>query len=237
MATYVMSDIHGYYDTFLKMLKKIKFSDEDTLYIIGDIVDRGPHPIKLMLDVMSRPNVVFLIGNHELMFCECMKTLLKNVTEEAMHDFDANSANAIAHWMRNGADVTINEMYEQTPETRQKIMDFVLNSDVYEEVQVAGKDYILVHAGFKNYEPDKEIWDYDVFDLVWDRPDYHTDYFPGKYVIMGHTPTQFVKDAEKPGYIYRHGSNTDIDCGCSVPDGRLGCLRLEDGKEFYVEKH
>ena len=28
-----------------KMLEKIHFSDNDMLYIIGDVVDRGPRPI------------------------------------------------------------------------------------------------------------------------------------------------------------------------------------------------
>lgn len=31
------------------------------------------------------------------------------------------------------------------------------------------------------------------------------------------------------------GHHIAIDCGCSFPGGRLGCLRLEDMKEFYVE--
>lgn len=39
---YVVSDIHGYYDRYLKLLEVINFTDDDTLYILGDIVDRGP---------------------------------------------------------------------------------------------------------------------------------------------------------------------------------------------------
>ena len=46
-AIYVISDIHGEYDLFMKMLEKIKFQDTDTLYILGDILDRGPNPIHL----------------------------------------------------------------------------------------------------------------------------------------------------------------------------------------------
>lgn len=47
IAIYVISDIHGEYDLFMKMLEKIKFQDTDTLYILGDILDRGPNPIHL----------------------------------------------------------------------------------------------------------------------------------------------------------------------------------------------
>ena len=47
---YVMSDIHGCYEKYLKMLNKIKFSSDDTLYILGDVVDRGPEGMKALLD-------------------------------------------------------------------------------------------------------------------------------------------------------------------------------------------
>ena len=39
MAVYVISDIHGNYDLFMELLKKIKFSEKDTLYVLGDVVD------------------------------------------------------------------------------------------------------------------------------------------------------------------------------------------------------
>lgn len=44
MSTYVMSDIHGCYEEYRKMLDKIRFSKEDILYILGDILDRGLIP-------------------------------------------------------------------------------------------------------------------------------------------------------------------------------------------------
>lgn len=55
-SIYAMSDIHGNYDTFISMLKKIKFDNEDTLYIIGDAIDRGPDSIK---------NIKILYGHKE----------------------------------------------------------------------------------------------------------------------------------------------------------------------------
>ena len=38
---YVMADLHGEYDRWRRMLDRIAFSDADTLYILGDVVDRG----------------------------------------------------------------------------------------------------------------------------------------------------------------------------------------------------
>lgn len=34
---YCMADIHGDYERYQKMLSEISFSDDDTLYIIGDV--------------------------------------------------------------------------------------------------------------------------------------------------------------------------------------------------------
>ena len=62
---YAMSDLHGCYDKYLKILEKINFNDNDTLYILGDIVDRGPDGIKILLDIYNRKNVVALRGNHD----------------------------------------------------------------------------------------------------------------------------------------------------------------------------
>lgn len=44
---YVMSDLHGMYSSYLKMLRKIHFCDADMLYILGDVIDRGPQPIQI----------------------------------------------------------------------------------------------------------------------------------------------------------------------------------------------
>ena len=46
MATYVISDIHGEYGKFMELLDIIHFSDEDILYVLGDVVDRGKNPVK-----------------------------------------------------------------------------------------------------------------------------------------------------------------------------------------------
>ena len=45
---YAMSDLHGEYQKYLAMLEKIKFNQEDTLYLLGDLVDRGPEPVKIL---------------------------------------------------------------------------------------------------------------------------------------------------------------------------------------------
>ena len=36
---YVVSDIHGNYELLVKLLKKINFSEDDTLFVLGDVID------------------------------------------------------------------------------------------------------------------------------------------------------------------------------------------------------
>ena len=78
MATYCIGDIHGEYEKYLDMLGIIDFSDEDTLFVIGDVIDRGHGGISILKDMMMRPNVIPIIGNHEYMAVSCLKFLLVN---------------------------------------------------------------------------------------------------------------------------------------------------------------
>ena len=55
MATYCIGDIHGEYEKYLDMLDIIDFSDEDTLFVIGDVIDRGHGGISILKDMMMRP--------------------------------------------------------------------------------------------------------------------------------------------------------------------------------------
>ena len=235
MSTYVISDIHGNYNAYMDMLKKIQFDDDDILYILGDILDRGPNPIQVILDVMKRPNVKVLAGNHCVMALECLSFLLKEITQESLADLDREMFGKLLNWRQNGASTTIKEFLKYDRSIQQEILTFISELDVYDEIEVAGKTFILVHAGLENFSPEKQLWEYELNELVWDRPDYEKMYFSDKYVISGHTPTLVIKSNPKPGYIYQANHHIVIDCGSSFPGGRLACLRLDDMKEFYVE--
>ena len=71
MATYVMSDIHGCYDEFQKMLKKISLSGNDRLILVGDCIDRGSKSLEMLLWLEHCPqNIILLRGNHDVEFEE-----------------------------------------------------------------------------------------------------------------------------------------------------------------------
>ena len=88
IATYVVSDIHGEYELFIRLLEEIRLKETDTLYVLGDILDRGSHPIQIILKLMEMPNVVCLTGNHELMALECLEFLMQEITEISIEKVD-----------------------------------------------------------------------------------------------------------------------------------------------------
>ena len=42
---YVTSDLHGSFKEFKELLKLINFNDDNYMYILGDVIDRGDEPI------------------------------------------------------------------------------------------------------------------------------------------------------------------------------------------------
>ena len=47
---YVCSDIHGHYSCYAALLECIGLRPDDTLYILGDVIDRGPDGVKILQD-------------------------------------------------------------------------------------------------------------------------------------------------------------------------------------------
>lgn len=237
MATYVISDIHGEYDMFVNLLDKISFNDQDTLYILGDVVDRGPHPIKMLIKLMEMPNAVCLAGNHELMAIEAMDFLMKEITEESVAALDEKTIGNYTSWIYyNGGQTTLDEFKELDPVTKRDVYEFIREFLIYEELSIANRDYLLVHAGLGNYYPGKEIEEYSLKKLVWDRAEYDIQYFDNKYVITGHTPTQTISGNTRPGYIYKEKNHIAIDCGCCRRGGHLAAICLDTLEEYYVSR-
>ena len=234
MATYVISDIHGQYDKFIAMLDAINLRDTDTLYVLGDILDRGPQPIKVMLKLMEMPNAICIVGNHEYMAAECLSFLMQEVTDRSLDELDYKTLDNLVTWQYNGAKTTIDEFRELSAEMQAEVIDFIKDMSIYEELSVGGKEYLLVHAGLGNFDPAKDILDYSLHDLVWKQADYSRQYFDDKIVITDHTPTQFIKGNPNPGFIYRQNNHIAIDCGAYLEDGRLAAVCLETGEEFYT---
>ncbi len=237
MANYVISDIHGEYEMFMRLLEKINLKESDDLYILGDVLDRGPHPIKTLLKLMEMPNVIPIVGNHEIMALDGLKFLNTEITEKSIESVDAQTLGNLMSWQRNGSESTISEFKALDPEMREEVLDYILSFSMYEEVTAGDKNYLLVHAGLGNYNPGKKIEEYSLKEIIWDSADYNVKYFDDVYVVTGHTPTLNIPGNDRPGYIYRKNNHIAIDCGAFIPGGRLAAYCLDTEKEFYVEQN
>jgi bis(5'-nucleosyl)-tetraphosphatase (symmetrical) len=66
MATYAIGDIQGCFLTLRRLLRQVGYrSDRDRLWLVGDLVNRGPHSLETLRWAYDhRPTVV--LGNHDL---------------------------------------------------------------------------------------------------------------------------------------------------------------------------
>lgn len=231
--TYVISDIHGEYEKYVEMLKKIKFSDDDTLYVLGDVIDRGERPVDILLDIMNRSNVFPIVGNHELMALDLLRKLTVEITADnfATH-LNEELMDKLLQWQMNGGDTTIKQFRKLCTDEREYVLDYLEEFVPYELVKVGNRKFLLVHSGLGNFSPDKELDEYDLEELTYIRPDYDRRYFDDNnlFIVGGHTPTLAISGNPE---IYKNKNNICIDCGATF-DGKLACLCLDTMEEFYV---
>ena len=233
---YIVSDIHGCYDQYRALLEKIHFSDADKLYVLGDVVDRGPEPVKVLQDMRKRPNVVFILGNHDFAMYSIMKHLAVEITEENCNShMTEEMLEAISLWLQDGGQSTMEKFRGLNRAELQDILDYIAGASLYEVIEHNGKEYRLVHAGLSNFAPDKELDEYGLYDFLEERTDYSRRYYPQDniYLVTGHTPTVCIEGWEKPE-VYRAHGHIAIDCAC-VAGGRLAAFCVETEEVIYVD--
>lgn len=212
---YCLSDIHGEYEMYLTMLDRIGFSDSDTLYVIGDIIDRGKRGIDIALDMLSRPNVIFLQGNHEDM---CLDLMLRGLHHTRERWF-----------MNHGSNTRADLLYRRSTEVRDSVLEYFAASPTSLDIEVNGRRFHLVHG----YPAET------TYGRLWNRPDpTEPAPMPGTTVIVGHTPTLLLNgDDGQPLRIWKGNGIIGIDCGCGHKSSlaRLACLRLDDMEVTYVD--
>ena len=222
---YVVSDIHGHYTKLENLLNRINFSKEDSLYILGDIIDRGPDIVKTIRKVMDTPNIHMILGNHEDMFLRYFES--KSILDQSL-------------WYQNGGDATDSEFEKLSKEENVKIVNYFKSLPVEYEIEVDNQKFLLVHGNYVSESNKKYFTDSEYrLEVVWNRVKSWEVGPENKIVLFGHTPTYKYYGKEEPMRIYRKGNMIGLDCGLaaisSYPDiCRFGCLCLNTMEEYYV---
>ncbi len=226
--TYILSDIHGEYELFCRLMDKVRFSDADLLISCGDVVEKGRHSIRLAQLLFSMKNAVLLAGNHEYAFLKYYWGLL----QRSPADFDSVLRFLQKYFPDDG------ELLDWETVDRFEAMPYYYEAE----------NYICVHAGapldregrilpLKEASPEQ---------LVYDRIFKDPGVLPrgGKCVFFGHTPTVNLGFApeikcypreEKCGNGVENYYKIHLDTGTWI-SGVLGCFRVEDCRRFYVNK-
>ena len=233
---YVISDIHGNTRRLESILEQINLQPEDTLYVLGDVVDRHSDGIVMLLRLMDMPNVKMILGNHEFMMLRALGFPYDG--EERTEEI---AEKAWEHWYRNGGQVTFAQWSQQSKEDQDRIIKYLHSLPAEIDLQINGQAYKLAHAAPPELYDGDPKYRHATYFSIWKRytPE---DILPIDYtLIFGHTPTRYFDDTA-PMQIWQGQNRICIDCGSGYPDdpeepkskyGRLACLRLDDGKVFY----
>lgn len=230
---YVTADLHGCSpERFQALLDRAGFCDEDFLFILGDVIDRGEHGAELLVWLTQQPNMELILGNHEAMLLAC-SFLFDPVNEDSLQSLTPQKLRLLENWNRNGAEPTLRglrKLLKQDPEVLEGVLDYLRDAPLYEWAEAGGRNFLLVHGGLDGYKPGKSMDSYSPHDLYWARPTPETRYSDRFYTVLGHTPTALL-DPACAGRAYRTDTWICIDTGCPAYPPML--LRLDDMKEFY----
>lgn len=220
MRRFVLGDIHGEYDYLVDVLQKCGFDYEnDILYHVGDIVDRGLEPFVCIDELLKIKNLVLIKGNHDECFVGYANT--------GYHILGKHNS--------DGAAVTI-QCWQQLAQPKK---DYYMNEFFNKQLDyhVTDDNILFVHGGFDPLEP---IDQQASMTLTWDRElimetvknnkvPMMVDTF--KEIYIGHTPTIYWNKTE-PIHI---GNLINIDTG-SGKSGPLTIMNI-DTKEYWQSQH
>ena len=236
MATWVVGDIHGCYDDFMKLLKNSEIKENDTIILIGDIIDRGPQSAQMLhwayKNVTENGKYQMILGNHEDMvisdFIYATRVLNEHPELSLRHICISQMS------CTYGFDEYIREDGFETLYSIEPYINWMNHLPLYKQITVNDTKYHIAHAWwYPNISRNDILWyrekDYCYKPIIDE---------PNTYLIHGHTPTIGIPKCKmKPvNEVLMDGFEINIDCGCvfKMYGGNLAAIRLEDQKVIYA---
>ncbi len=209
---FIFGDIHGCCLTFRTLFEKCEIEKQDSVYLLGDYIDRGPES-KQTLDyifnlIREGYNIYPIKGNHEQMFLDSL------ISKE----------NEYSWRFINGGEITLFSFKVKSPAEIPSIyLNWISSLPFYYELE----NYVVVHAGL-NFHKDNPFEDTDA--MLWTRDRYYDKSKLNKKIIVGHTPKplDIIEVSLQDNIIYLDGgcvyhNNTQLGnlCALELPKMKL----------------
>lgn len=235
---FVIGDIHGRYKALLQVFERANFDYEnDFVYFVGDIVDRGEKPFDCIEFMYRLKNKILIRGNHDSNFLQFI---------QAKRDFFQG---------QHGSYVTTKLWSAEKDLKRKRLIEEYLVSTI--PYYIDHKNRIFTHGGFDNMQRVEDQSDYT---FSWDRELWcaamncakdqkvpTVDCFSEIYI--GHTPTiNYAFNEEKTigGIILKGGDPITVpmhmggvwnmDTGAGFLGGKLSMMDIETKEIFQSDK-
>lgn len=241
----VTSDIHGHYNHLKNLLAKVNFTEEDVLFIVGDMIEKGPFSLKTLRYIMELDskytvypmmgNVdaarLLMLGDSEERIFEYIKTMRKNwggcLFEDMCKELEIEISN-ITDISRMKKAIQINFKDE---------LDFLRNLPTIIETQ----NYIFVHGGLPSNDLDS-FQGTDIFPYLKNDAFMEKGLEFNKYVVVGHWPVTLYNDkfpSANP-IIDKKRKIISMDGGCGLKlDGQLNAIIIKtmDSEDITFEAY
>jgi len=224
---FVVGDIHGHFKLLASLMEKVNFNtQQDRLFCVGDLIDRGPDSIDV-LKWLSEPWFHGVRGNHEQMLIDCLS---------GRGDINRHTRNGGA-WL-----------YALSPSVQSEIYNALQTLPVMIEIGLAdGRKVGIVHAeAFLSCAT--HSWQ-DAKDAISGMRGETTQQLALKTALYAREKIEQQNQAAIIGldrlyvghstvpHVHALGNVVYIDTGCSFSDGALSLIEMESGEVAHVSMH
>lgn len=214
MSIYVIGDIHGCFDTFMALLKKLP--EGARICLAGDLIDRGPKSKEVVQYVIDN-DIDCVQGNHEDMMIERPDYWALNGGMETLTSY----ADLVPHNLLNSDHVhkLLNiKLFDEHKLWMDKLPVYIEYPEIKnEEGRYLVVSHSILHNVWKHKDTkDSHMWDQFRKTAMWSRTFHKIKDNPEIYNVFGHTPQEYKAKIRK---IY-----ANVDTGCCFKDRSYGIL-------------